>query len=218
MQADEWLEHTGDVFGTIVCSQKQKVLLASSMLRVRAKTWWKSISDTLLAAPGDHIWEYFKEQFQRKFVPDHVRQKKESGFLNLKQGQMTVSIYVHTFLQLSKNAIDLVDTEEKKVKRFLHGLNPTYKKMVLASNKPNTFSDAVDKAFTAKEVRREEIAENAKKSSNGTTGSWFKKGGGQFKNKNKRQKFAPITEKNPSVRHVARLIGLKHVGEPLEHA
>ena len=171
MQADEWLEHTGDVFATVTCSQKQKVLLASSMLRGGAKTWWKSIKDTLLAAPGDDIWESFKEQLERKFVPDHVRQRKESEFLNLKQGQMTVSIYVHTFLQLSKYATDLVDTEEKKVKRFLQGLNPTYKKMVLASNKPNTFSEAVDRAFTAKEVHREEMAENAKKSSSGTTGS-----------------------------------------------
>ena len=61
MQADEWLEHTGDVFATVTCSQKQKVLLASSMLRGGAKTWWKSIKDTLLATPGDDIWESFKE-------------------------------------------------------------------------------------------------------------------------------------------------------------
>ena len=166
------------------------------MLRGGAKTWWKSIKDTLLAAPGDDIWESFKEQFERKFVPDHVRQK-ESEFLNLKQGQMTVSVYVHTFLQLSKYATDLVDTEEKKVKRFLHGLNPTYKKTVLASNKPNTFSDAINRAFTAEEVHKEEIVENAKKSSSGTTRSWFKKGGGQFKNKNKRQKFASRTKNKP---------------------
>ena len=72
MQADEWLEHTGDVFGTIVCTQKQKVLHASSMLREVAKTWWKSVRDTLLVAPIEDIREAFKEQFGRKFVPEHV--------------------------------------------------------------------------------------------------------------------------------------------------
>ena len=86
MQADEWLEHTGDVFGTIVCMQKQKVLLASSMLREGAKIWWKSVRDTLLVTPAEDIWESFKEQFVRKFVPEHVQQRKESEFLNLKQG------------------------------------------------------------------------------------------------------------------------------------
>ena len=89
-----------------------------------------------------------------------------------------MSAYVHTFLQLSKYATDLVDTEAKKVKRFLHGLNPAYKKMVVASNKPTTFDDAVDRAFMAKEVHRAELTENVKRSGNGTTGSWFKRGGG----------------------------------------
>ena len=32
MQANEWLKHIDDVFGTLVCTQRQKVLLASSML------------------------------------------------------------------------------------------------------------------------------------------------------------------------------------------
>ena len=111
-----------------------------------------------------------------------------------------MSVYVHTFLQLSRYATDLVDTKEKKVKRFLHGLNLTYKKMVMASNKPTTFGEAVDRAFTVEEVHREEMTENSKRSSSGTTGSWFKKGVGQYKNKNKRQKFAARTENDENVK------------------
>ncbi|XXG69580.1 hypothetical protein AAC387_Pa06g2404 [Persea americana] len=175
LKADEWLEHIEDVFGTVTCSQKQKVSLISSMLREVAKTWWKIVSEAISKLPEVMIWETFKQQFQRKFVPEHVRQKKEAEFLHLKQGQLTVSAYVHTFLQLSKYATDLVDTEDKKVKRFLNGLNPTYKKMVLVSNKPVTFDDAIDRAYIAKEIHREKIAENesAKRSSSGSTGSWF---------------------------------------------
>ena len=113
----------------------------------------------------------------------------------MKQGQLIIAAYVHTFLQLSKYATDLVDTKDKKVKRFLNGLNPTYRKMVL-ENKPTTFDDAVDRGYTAREVHREEIAENesAKRSSSEkSTGSWFKKGG-QFKGKNKKHKFNARTE------------------------
>ena len=51
MQADKWLEHIDDVFGTIVCTQKQRVSLTSSMLREVVKTWWKSVNDALLAMP-----------------------------------------------------------------------------------------------------------------------------------------------------------------------
>ena len=107
------------------------------------------MSEAISKLPEAIVWETFKQHFQRKFVPEHVRQKKEAEFLHLKQGQLVVSAYVHTFLQLSKYATDLVDTEDKKVKRFFKGLNPTYKKMVLASNKPTTFDDAVDRAYTA---------------------------------------------------------------------
>ena len=39
MKADEWLEHIEDVFSTIICTQKQRVLLTSSMLREVAKMW-----------------------------------------------------------------------------------------------------------------------------------------------------------------------------------
>ena len=148
--------------------------------------------------PEANLWETFKQQFQRKFVSEHVRQKKEAEFLHLKQGQLTVSTYVHTFLYLSKYATDLVDTEDKKVNKFLNGLNPTYKKIVLASKKPTTSDDAVDGAYTVEEVHKEEAAENkgSKRSSSGTTGSWFKKGG-QFKSKNKKHKFTAWSENKP---------------------
>lgn len=125
-----------------------------------------------------------------------MQHQKETEFLNLKQGQITVLAYVHTFLQLSKYATDLVDTAAKKVKRFLNGLNPTYKKMVVALNKPTIFDVAVNRAFTAEEVYREEATKNAKRSSSVTTSSWVKRGG-QFKNKNKKQKFAARSENKP---------------------
>ena len=73
MQADEWLEHIEDVFDTIVCTHKQSVLLTSAMLRGLAKTWWKSVRDAFKAMSAADIWENFKKQFQRKFVPEHVK-------------------------------------------------------------------------------------------------------------------------------------------------
>ena len=143
------------------------------MLRDVAKTWWKSVSDALLVMPVAEIWEIFKQLFHRKFVLEHVQQQKEEEFLHLKEGQLTVSAYVHIFLKLSKYTTDLVNTEAKKVKRFLNGLNPTYKKIIVASNKPTTFDDTVDRVFTAEEVHREEAIENenTKRSGSGTTGS-----------------------------------------------
>ena len=82
--------------------------------------------------------------------------------------------------------------------------------MVVALIKPTTFDDAMDKTFTAEEVHREEAIENenAKKISSGTTGSWVKRGG-QFKNKNKKQKFAARNEN----RSVCETYGKAHKTE-----
>ena len=55
MQADEWLEHINNVFGTIVCTQKQIVLLTSSMLRGVTNTWWKSVRGALMGTPTTDV-------------------------------------------------------------------------------------------------------------------------------------------------------------------
>ena len=54
---------------------------------------------------------------------------EEADFHNLKQGQLTVSTYVYTFVKLSRYATDLVDTEAKKIKRFIIGLNQSAKQL-----------------------------------------------------------------------------------------
>ena len=47
--------------------------------------------------------------------------------------------YVHTFLQLSKYAEDLINTE-KKVDRFIDGVNPAYVEHVVAFRRPKTLT------------------------------------------------------------------------------
>lgn len=78
--------------------------------------------------------------------------KTEEEFISLKQNQMTVATYVHTFLQLSKFAKDLVDTKEKKVKRFIGGLHPMYEEHVVMYKRPETFDDVVDRAYAVEEM------------------------------------------------------------------
>lgn len=125
---------------------------------------------------------------------------------------MTVAVYVHTCLQLSKYATDPIDIETKKVKRFINSLNPAYRKMVVAGQKPTLFDDAVDKGYAVEEVYKEKIAMNARTKRSGS--SWFKKGG-QFNNKKKKN---VIRAKNkPFVRLVEKLIRLKLVGQTLGH-
>ena len=108
--------------------------------------------DAFRVMPNATIWKTFQEQFCYKFIPDHVYQKKEKEFIALRQNQMAVAIYLHTFLRLFEFAKELIDTEAKKVKRFIGGLHPMYEEHVVMYKGPETFDDAVDRVYTAEEM------------------------------------------------------------------
>ena len=65
---------------------------------------------------------------------------------------MTLTTCIHTFLQLSKFAKELVDTEEKKVKRFIDGLHPIYEDHVVMCKRPETFQELVNRVYTVEEM------------------------------------------------------------------
>ena len=122
------------------------------MLRGVATIWWKSARDAFKVMPNATVWETFQELFRHKFIPDHVYRRKEEEFVALKQNQTTVATYLHTFLQLSKFAKDLVDTKAKKVKWLVGGFHPMYEEHIVMYRRPETFDDAVNRAYTAEEM------------------------------------------------------------------
>jgi SET domain-containing protein len=48
---------------------------------------------------------------------------KKKEFTDLKQGCMTVNEYLNSFIQLSRYALDDINTDEKKHDMLLNGLN-----------------------------------------------------------------------------------------------
>ena len=72
---------------------------------------------------------------------------KRREFENLRQNDMPVLRYVRDFSILSRYAIDEVDTDEKRQKRFMKGLNP-YMKMQLRLARPKEFQELVNVAIT----------------------------------------------------------------------
>jgi hypothetical protein len=73
-------------------------------------------------------------------------------FEDLKQGSMSVSEYVTRFTQLSRYALDNVDTNEKKQDWFLNGLNDGLAYALEARGFVN-FQDMVDKALVLENRR-----------------------------------------------------------------
>jgi Zn-dependent M32 family carboxypeptidase len=70
---------------------------------------------------------------------------KRKEFADLKQGGMTVNEYLNSFIQLSRYALDDINTDEKKYDVFLNGLNDDIQFQLLNTDYAE-FQHMVDKA------------------------------------------------------------------------
>ena len=110
-------------------------------------SWWKTVRAAYREMPDGQIWQNFRRQFGEKYIPSHVRRQRAAEFQRLVQGSMTVLEYVTKFERLSRYAPELIDTMEKKVTRFLEGLNPLIEKDATGNTPPATFEEAVKRAY-----------------------------------------------------------------------
>ena len=69
-------------------------------------------------------WKEFKTIFLNRYFPHALRDQKEVEFMNLKQGTTSVVDYESRFNYLSRYAPHLVDTEDRKARRFERDLRP----------------------------------------------------------------------------------------------
>jgi hypothetical protein len=68
-------------------------------------------------------WDEFKLAFREHYIPEGVLHMKQEEFMNLKQGGDTVTQYLNKFNHFSQYAIDQLNTDLKKKKCFMRGLN-----------------------------------------------------------------------------------------------
>jgi hypothetical protein len=89
-------------------------------------SWWEN---TVAVYPPDKrfTWEEFAEKFREHHVLESIMELKRREFENLQQNTSPVMKYIREFSQLSRYAVDEVNTEEKRKKRFLRGLHPYVK-------------------------------------------------------------------------------------------
>ena len=101
--AQKWLKEIERIFRVTECADNQKVRFGTHMLSEEADDWWVATRTELESAGNAEItWAVFRERFLRKYFPEDVRGKKEIEFLELKQGNRSVTEYAAKFTELSK--------------------------------------------------------------------------------------------------------------------
>ena len=76
---------------------------------------------------------------------------------------MTVSQYVTKFERLSRYAPELVNTEEKKIMKFLEGLNPIIERDATSVVLPTTLQEAVKRAYKFEDINNKIIQDVRRK-------------------------------------------------------
>ncbi|XP_052488063.1 uncharacterized protein LOC128041779 [Gossypium raimondii] len=110
-KAEFWLENTIRVFEELSCTPEECIKCVVSLLRDSAYHWWKTLVSIV---PSERVtWDFFQEEFRKKYISQRFIDQKRKEFLELKQGKMSVTEYERKF----------VSTEANMCKRFEDGLN-----------------------------------------------------------------------------------------------
>ncbi|KAL0405729.1 UNVERIFIED_CONTAM: hypothetical protein Slati_3886800 [Sesamum latifolium] len=93
-----------------------------------------------------HTWINFVKEFNDKFVPQVVRDRREQEFVNLIQGSCTVAQYEAKFNKLIKYAPYMLDDELRRTKKFLRGLRLDIQRSILPCGL-TTYTAAVERLW-----------------------------------------------------------------------
>jgi hypothetical protein len=121
MEVEDWLKWIEKKLEIAQCNDQEKVLFVAHQLFGTTADWWETYHNSHLNV-GAITWDEFKAWFRTHYVP-HGSLKLKKEFSELQQGNMTVNEYLNWFTQLSRYALDDVNTDEKKHDAFLNGLN-----------------------------------------------------------------------------------------------
>lgn len=143
VEARSWLKEMEKSFKIIGVEEGQKTVFATYLLKGEANHWWES--KEAMEPAGVVTWERFTELFLEKYFPEHMENRMEIRFLELKQNNKTVAEYEKEFTELSRFVPHFVDTDKKKARRFQHGLKSWIQTKV-AAFELDVYAKVVNKA------------------------------------------------------------------------
>jgi hypothetical protein len=126
------------------CTEDQKVRFGTHMLAEEGDDWWVSLLPVLEQDGAVVTCAVFRREFLNRYFPEYVRRKKEIEFLELKQGDMSVTEYAAKFVKLAKfyPHYTAETAEFSKCIKFENGFRPEIKRAI-GYQKIRQFSELV---------------------------------------------------------------------------
>ncbi|KAL8108743.1 hypothetical protein AgCh_025003 [Apium graveolens] len=230
-----WLKEMEKAFALTKVSENLKTDYASYFLKNDSNYWWESTS--ALEGEGPVSWTRFTKLFLEKYFPDYLHSQMEVEFLELKQGDKSVTEYEAKFTELARIAPEYVSSEAQRAKRFQQGLKQEIRSGVVALQL-KTYTSVVQAALeieSDQKLAAKEQGEKKRKFKSGPARSeagipsrkfqrWF------GRNKNKRFKRQDVPQAKPDTTSVnsaptrmskpvtdCKMCGKKHSGQCREN-
>ncbi|XP_071940794.1 uncharacterized protein [Coffea arabica] len=160
--AEGWWERISDIFVALNYTEERQVTFAAFQFEGVARSWWNLIRVNWDRNHTPKTWANFTREFNAKFLPPLIQEKREDDFIKCRQGAVSVAEYEIQFTKLSHFAPELVATEQRRVRRFVQGLNVEIQEG-LAAVQLDTFADAVERAQRMEVARAQVKSFQAKK-------------------------------------------------------
>ncbi|GJS96675.1 reverse transcriptase domain-containing protein [Tanacetum coccineum] len=178
------------------CSIDQKVKYTAGSFVGKALTLWNSQIRTLSREVAVSMsWNDFKFMMIEEFCPSHEMQKLETELWNHVMVGAGHAAYTDRFHELARLVPYLVTPESRKIERYVYGLAPQIRRMVVATE-PKTMQKAmqISSVLTDEAVRNGSIKKVEKR---GNVGEPSKDKNGRDDNKRTRTGNAFATTAKP---------------------
>ncbi|XP_020156093.1 uncharacterized protein [Aegilops tauschii subsp. strangulata] len=148
LEADDWLRTIEKKLEIAHTEEDDKDPFATHYLEGAAAIWWDDAKG-MWPADEEITWKKFKDHFRKYHIPAGIMMVKQREFLALIQGSQSVSEYLHKFNHLAWYSLYDVAAEQRKIYRFLGGLNQHLRCTLSMFDFPD-FQTLVNKALIAK--------------------------------------------------------------------
>jgi hypothetical protein len=121
--AEEWLEKINAKLALCRAPVDDMVELAEQQLDGDARFWWNGARRTYVGEAVKIPWEWFEQQFTRRFLSNIHREALRRKFLEVRQNGRPVAEYNNEFLALSRYAAEIQNDTVRYHRQYLDGLD-----------------------------------------------------------------------------------------------
>nr|XP_027082233.1 uncharacterized protein LOC113704541 [Coffea arabica] len=96
--AENWFERMVDIFAALHYTEKRQVTFVVFQLEGAARSWWNVVRAKWDREQTPRTWFNFTREFNEKFLPPLIQEKREDEFIKLRQGTSSVAEYETQFM------------------------------------------------------------------------------------------------------------------------